>query len=129
MVRAVAVVFGTVYLAVGLIGFALTGLDGEATLVIFGVNPLHNVIHIVLGVAALASCRSEKLAGTVLVVLGGVLGLVTVLGFLNLLGLLGMRHGIADPDNFLHLVTGAAALVTGQLYAPAEHPQDEELAA
>jgi hypothetical protein len=120
MARLLATALGVVYLIVGVVGFAITGFSGEGTIIVFAVNPVHNVIHLVIGVAALACCRSERASATVLIVLGGVLGLVTVLGFLGLLPALGMHHGIAEPDNFLHLVSATAALVTGLLYGPDE---------
>ena len=52
-----AAVFGVVYLLVGVAGFALTGVHDFAgehhhTLLIFAVNPLHNVIHLVAGASS-----------------------------------------------------------------------------
>ena len=45
MARLVAAVFGAVYIAAGLAGFILeTPLFG-----LFDVNPLHNIVHIVIG--------------------------------------------------------------------------------
>jgi hypothetical protein len=92
--------FGAVYLLVGLAGFAVTGFSDFAghhhhTLLIFAVNPLHNVVHLALGV---------------------VLGLVTVLGFVGVTDMLGMS-GFADPDNFLHLATATLALYFGSVAA------------
>jgi hypothetical protein len=48
--------------------------------------------------------------------IGIVLGLVTVLGFFEGLGMLGMS-GLADPDNFLHLMTATVALYFGSVAA------------
>lgn len=112
-----ALVFGTVYGIVAVAGFMKTGLHGftaheHATLLVFAVNPLHNVIHAVLAVAALAGARRPTTARVVDVALGVALGLVTVLGLLGWLGMLGMS-GLADPDNFLHLSTAALALYFG----------------
>jgi hypothetical protein len=112
-----ALVFGVVYGAVAVAGFAKTGLSGftahdHATLVVFAVNPLHNVIHAVLAVAALAGAFRPQTARVVDLVLGVVLGLVTVVGALGWLGMLGMA-GLADPDNFLHLASAALALYFG----------------
>jgi len=52
-VQRFAQVFGAVYVLVGLLGFAFTGFASFAgtsddKLLLFGVNPLHNIIHIVL---------------------------------------------------------------------------------
>jgi hypothetical protein len=126
--------FGALYLLVGAAGFAVTGFSDFAgmdhhELVIFAVNPLHNVIHVVLGLAWLAAARRHRLARTVNLTLGVVLGLVTVLGFVGGMGMLGMS-GLADPDNFLHLATATLALYFGSAAAesvrtPARDELDE----
>ena len=114
-------VFGAVYLIVAISGFALTGLTGfgeghEHTLVIFAVNPLHNYIHLVLAVGWLAAAPRHSTARVANLVIGVVLGLVTVLGFFGGMGMLGMS-GLADPDNFLHLITASLALYFGSVAA------------
>jgi hypothetical protein len=116
-----AAVFGVVYLLVGLAGFALTGITdfsdhNHATLLIFAVNPLHNVIHLVLGVAWLAAAPRHRTARVANLAIGVVLGLVTVLGFVGVTDMLGMS-GFADPDNFLHLATATLALYFGSVAA------------
>jgi uncharacterized protein DUF4383 len=126
-----ALVFGVVYGAVAVAGFAETGVSGfaaheHATLVVFAVNPLHNVIHAVLAVAALAGAFRPATARVVDVSLGVALGLVTVLGLLGWLGMLGMS-GLADPDNFLHLSTAALALYFGSARDQSEDDVDDEV--
>jgi hypothetical protein len=116
-----AAVFGVVYLLVGLAGFAITGFSDFAghhhhTLLIFAVNPLHNVVHLVLGVAWLAAAPRHRTARFANLAIGVVLGLVTVLGFVGVTGMLGMS-GFADPDNFLHLATATLALYFGSVAA------------
>ena len=113
--------FGVVYLVVAVAGFAVTGFSDFAghhshTLLIFAVNPLHNTIHLVLAIAWLAAAPRHSAARVVNVVIGVVLGLVTVLGFFGGLGMLGMS-GLADPDNFLHLITATLALYFGSVAA------------
>ena len=49
--RRFAQVFGAVYVLVGVLGFVFTGLSDFAApsddkLILFGVNPLHNLVHI-----------------------------------------------------------------------------------
>jgi hypothetical protein len=114
-------IFGAVYLAVAVAGFAITGFSDFAghhshTLVIFAVNPLHNVIHLVLAVLWLASAPRHGAARVANLVIGVILGLVTVLGFFGGMGMLGMS-GLADPDNFLHLITATLALYFGSVAA------------
>ena len=113
--------FGVLYLLVGLAGFAVTGLHPFAglahhTLLIFAVNPLHNVVHIVVGAVWLAAAPRPRIARAANLALGGVLGLVTVLGFFGVMGMLGMS-GLADPDNFLHLATATVSLYFGSVAA------------
>jgi hypothetical protein len=116
-----AVLFGAVYLVVALAGFALTGFSDFAghhshTLLIFAVNPLHNTIHLALAIAWLSAAPRHRTARLANVAIGVVLGLVTVLGFFEVLGMLGMS-GLADPDNFLHLFTATLALYFGSVAA------------
>lgn len=124
-----AFLFGAVYFAVGVAGFAVTGTTDFAghqhhhTLLIFSVNPLHNVVHVVLGLAWLAGSARHRTARVVNLALGVVLGLVTLLGFTGGMGLLGMS-GLADPDNFLHLATATLALYFGSVAAGAPVRQE-----
>jgi len=114
-----AALFGTVYLLVAVAGFAVTGFSDftgmhSHKLLIFAVNPLHNVIHLVLALVWLAAAPRARAARAADLVLGAVLGLVTVLGFFGGMGMLGMS-GLADPDNFLHLITATLALYFGSM--------------
>jgi len=116
-----ALLFGAVYVLVGLAGFLVTGFHDftgmhHDTLLIFSVNPAHNVIHLALGLAWLAAAPHHRAAKSVNLAVGVVLGLVTVLGIFDVMGILGMS-GLADPDNFLHLATATLALYFGSLAA------------
>jgi Domain of unknown function (DUF4383) len=116
-----ALVFGAVYFLVGAAGFAVTGGHDFAgmdhgTLLIFSVNPLHNVIHLALGIVWLAAAPRHRFAKLANLGIGIVLGLVTVLGFFGGMGMLGMS-GLGDPDNFLHLATATLALYFGSMAA------------
>jgi hypothetical protein len=115
--------FGIVYLVVGLVGFAITGFDDFAgqtdeKLLVFAINPLHNVAH--LGVGALlliGSSRHETAKSINLMV-----GLVYLL-----LGILGLAGGVVvedilnnnSADTFLHLATAALAIYFGTAGAAA----------
>lgn len=121
--RRFALIFGSVYVLVGVAAFLVTGLHDFAgplssTFVIFAVNPLHNIIHILLGVVWLAGSRTKRGACAANIGIGAVLGLVTILGFANVLSFLGI-NGLADPDNFLHLVTASMSLYFGSAGAEA----------
>jgi Domain of unknown function (DUF4383) len=122
-----AAVLGAGYLLVGVAGFVLTGFGDFAghdhrTLLVFAVNPLHNVVHLVLALGWLAGCARHRTARLVNLACGVLLGLVTVLGAVGGLGVLGMS-GLADPDNFLHLATATLALYFGSVAAGAPAPR------
>ena len=58
-----ALAFGAVYLLVGIVGFFITGFDDffghtDETLLVFDINPAHNVVHILIGVAGLVLGRT-----------------------------------------------------------------------
>ncbi len=61
--RLLALAIGAVYTLVGIAGFFLTGFDGWTehtgeSLLGFEVNPLHNVVHLAIGLAGLALSRT-----------------------------------------------------------------------
>lgn len=109
-VQTVALLFGAIYLAVGIIGF-LPFLGGSVTLTnskllgLFNINLLHNLVHIVIGIAGLAAAASLANSRRFCQVVGVILMLLGVLGIFvaNPLGLL----YIGGLDIALHLVTGA----------------------
>ena len=112
--------FGAVYLLVGIVGFFITGFDdfathSDATLIVFDINPLHNIVHILIGVLGLALSRTlagAKTFGLILLVgygaafIYGVIAVDADWDFLN----------INWADNILHIVS---ALVGGAIYAGA----------
>lgn len=117
--RLVAVIFGAVYILIGALGFLATaGVDFAATdggllLGIFEVNPLHNIVHLLIGAALLiGGLTSVRAAKTVNIVVGAVYLLVGIVGFflvetpMNILAL-------NTVDHFLHLVSALVLLGVG----------------
>jgi hypothetical protein len=116
--RLLGAVFGAVYLLVGLAGFAVTGLSGFAAtegghLLVFHVNPLHNVVHLGIGalllLAATRSATAAKAANTTVgavYLLVGVLGLFVLDSSLNILAL-------NAADNVLHFASALVLLGVG----------------
>ncbi len=109
-------VFGAVYLAVGLIGIALTGFDGVAgtrgeTLIVIEMNPIDNVVHALVGAALLASAEAgESFARQTALVVGGMYALVGVLGFF-VIGTAAKMLALKAAVNLLHLVTAGVAFL------------------
>jgi ABC-type transport system involved in multi-copper enzyme maturation permease subunit len=111
-----ALTIGVVYLLVGVLGFFVTGFDGFAehdhdqTLLGFAVNPLHNIVHLLIGLLGVTMWSSPSRARTFgwLLVIGYgaafVYGLVAVnnpdINFLN----------INAADNWLHILSVLAGL-------------------
>ncbi|MBT2548572.1 DUF4383 domain-containing protein [Arthrobacter sp. ISL-65] len=116
--RLIATVFGAVYLLVGLVGFAVTsGVGFFATegsnLIIFEVNPLHNVIHLAIGAALLYSgVKDVQLARTVNSAVGAVYLLVGILGLFLLSSPLNII-ALNGADNVLHLASAVLLLGVG----------------
>lgn len=115
--RLLATVFGVVYLLVGLLGFAVTGVNNFAgtegdTLIVFDVNPLHNIVHLGIGGLLLAASRTVSGARAANTGVGavylavGVLGLFLIGTDLNILALNG-------ADNVLHFASAVVLLGVG----------------
>lgn len=112
--RLVAAIFGAVYTLVGLAGFLVTGgvpfasQEGEPLLG-FEVNPLHNIVHLVIGIALLLASRTVTGARSANLTVGAVYLLVGILGLFiidteaNILALNG-------ADNVLHFATAIILL-------------------
>ncbi len=113
MVQKLAWAFGIVFLVVGVLGFVPGLTSGGMLLGIFTVDSLHNLIHILSGVLAIAAAwGSGAYARLYFKVFGVVYGLVTVVGFLQGDTVLGLFM-VNMADNLLHLVIAAAALWIG----------------
>jgi len=117
--RIVGVVFGAVYLLVGLLGFAYTGgvgfiaTEGGLLLGIFAVNPLHNIAHLLIGAALLiGGLVSVKAAKTINVVVGAAYLLLGIVGFF-LVNTAANILALNTADHFLHLASAIVLLATG----------------
>ena len=119
-VQIFALVFGAVYVLIGILGFLVakefTGGSPDHKLILFPVNHLHNIVHLGVGAAWLASSRSHLMAKQVSLGIGAVYLIVALLGFVagdfmeDLLN-------IDTADNFLHLASGALGVYFGTVGA------------
>lgn len=113
-----ALVAGAAYAGLGVIGFAVTGFggvvqNGPDSLIGFDLNPFHNVFHFVVGLGFLVASRLDATITQGVIIGGGLVYiLATLLGFLNELQIISINDEVA-PINFLHLVSGSAAVLFG----------------
>jgi hypothetical protein len=110
-----ALAIGVVYTLIGIAGFFVTGFDNFAaetdkTLLGFEINPLHNIVHLAIGLAGLALWRRLDTARTYGWLLAAGYGLAFIYGLFaagnrdsNFLSLNG-------ADNILHLVSALAGV-------------------
>jgi len=107
MARAVAAIFGAIYLALGLIGFIVD----SPLLGLFEVNGLHNLVHVVIGAALLYGATSTELAIVMSRRVGMLLFIIGLLGFVSADAFGFMPIG--GNDIWLHLSTGAVLVANG----------------
>jgi hypothetical protein len=117
-VQLFALIYGIIFTFVGLAGFTAHGMDHETRLLFdtFPINGLHNMAHLLIGLAGIAVYFGTPLAARTYAQIVGWLYLV--LGFLGFFtpDLFGMMP-IYGADIALHFLAAAVALYFG--YAPA----------
>ena len=121
MVKTAAVLFGVVFLLVGILGFVPAVTKDQMLLGIFHVNAAHNCVHLLSGVVALfAGMTSAGAARWYFRIFGLVYGLVAVMGFFvgdgMLLGLISNNAAVT----WLHVGIAAVSLILGFMPASAE---------
>ena len=113
--KTIAMVFGIVFLLIGVLGFVPALTPGGALLGLFMVNGVHSVIHLLFGVLGIAAALTG--ASVLYNRVGGVIYLVIgLLGFVPALVPNGMLLGLVMinlADNILHLVIGAVLTYVG----------------
>ena len=114
--QTLALVIGATYVLVGLVGFLVTGFDDFAgvtnkRLIFFEINPLHNIVHLLIGAAGVAMWKRRDTARAYGVALAVGYGLTFLYGLAvankdtssNFLSLNG-------ADNILHLGSALAGV-------------------
>jgi hypothetical protein len=118
--QTVALLVGIVFLIVGILGFIpgittdapgkFSGEDSDGELLgLFRVSILHNIVHLLFGIAGIALARTWDGARTFLIG-GGI-----IYAALWLLGLIGALNWLPadDADHWLHLALGVAMIGSG----------------
>ncbi len=117
-----SLLIGASYVAVGIIGFFVTGfgnfLADTGDTLLFGfasINPMHNTVHILIGAFLIAMTRFST-ASTEGALMG--VGLFYIVAFVigviapDNLTIISM-NGAGDGENLVHIVTGVTALTAG----------------
>ena len=107
----VALAFGAIYVLVGILGFFFTDqfvgeAPGDKLLGIFAVNHLHNIVHLLIGLALIGASRAgHSAARSANMTIGAVYLLLGVLGWFLKGDLNFVNLNVAD--HLLHLASGA----------------------
>lgn len=111
-----ALAIGVVFLLVGLAGFLVTGFDGftehdhSQTLLGFALNPLHNIVHLVIGAAGLVLWSSRSRARLYGWLLAAGYGLTSIYGLIVVNDPTTNILNINGADNGLHILSTLAGL-------------------
>jgi hypothetical protein len=125
--RIVALVIGIVFSLIGLAGFLVSSSMAKGNLMGFDVDLVHNLIHLITGIAALAAAfmgwsrRFNQIFGIIYLIVG-LAGLVYPGLYFNAL-LLGLMH-VNAADHVLHLVVGLVAAGVGFFVRDYDDPDD-----
>lgn len=126
-VQLTAMIFGVVFLLVGILGFVpgitthydqLTfagPMSGAMLLGLFAVSVLHNIVHLIFGVAGLALARTASGARNYLVVGGVVYAVIWIYGLVTDPMSSANFVPLNTADNWLHLVLAVAMVGLGVL--------------
>src|SRR5437764_9185283 len=114
MAKSLGMLFGIVFLAVGILGFVPGITKDDMLLGIFMVNATHSVVHIVSGAIFLfASMSGAGAARLWFQIFGVVYALVAVMGFVVGNGMIFGLISNNTNDTWLHVVLAVAMLAIG----------------
>lgn len=117
-----SLLIGASYVAVGIIGFFVTGfgnfLADTGDTLLFGfasINPMHNLVHVAIGAFLIVMTRFSTATNEGALMGVGLFYIVAfVIGVIapDNLTIISM-NGAGDGENFVHIVTGVTALTAG----------------
>lgn len=119
MAKTFGMLFGIVFLAVGILGFVpgvtTTGADGMPMLLgIFMVNTVHSIVHIASGAVFLFASMSGAAAASLwFKIFGLIYAVVAVMGFVVGHGMIFGLISNNPADTWLHVVLAVAMLAIG----------------
>ncbi|MEI6351038.1 MAG: DUF4383 domain-containing protein [Verrucomicrobiota bacterium] len=123
MLKTASIIFGIVFLIIGILGLIPAAAPNGMLLGIFHVNGFHNAVHLLTGVIAIiAGVTGSAAARLFFQVFGIIYAIVALLGFFyggsNILGVLANNI----PDAWLHVLIAVVALYFGFVWAEERHP-------
>jgi hypothetical protein len=131
MAERLAPLIGALYVTIGVIGFFITGFGNFVQqtpdkLIGFSINPMHNLVHLGIGLFLIIMCTRGSAAVAEGAVMGVGLFYITafVIGVIapDNLTIISMS-GTGDLENFNHIVNGIALLTIGLLSSAATQAQ------
>lgn len=114
MLKTIAIIFGVLFLLIGVLGFIPAASPNGNLFGIFHVNTGHNIIPLIVGIIALwVGFTSEHASHIFFRVFGIIFGILTILGFIygdrDILGYIANN----TANNILHLIFAAIFLYLG----------------
>jgi len=119
MAKTIALIFGIVYLLVGIVGFipafggTLAMSPPSNLLGTFPINLLHNIVHLVIGVFGIALSRTESGGASFGKTFGIILILIGIVGLFWPMSLNDSLLPLRGVDVWLHIVTGLILAAVG----------------
>ena len=114
MVKSLAILFGVVFIAIGILGFVPAIAPDGMLLNIFHVNTAHNVVHLATGIVALLCAMGGVGASrTFFQIFGIIYANVAILGFVkgDDINIWIISNNVADT--WLHVVIAVVSLFLG----------------
>lgn len=116
MAKSLGMLFGIVFLAIGILGFVPGVTKDEMLLGIFMVNTMHSIVHIASGVVfLLASMAGGAAASMWFKIFGLIYAVVAVMGFVVGNGMIFGLIANNTNDTWLHVVLAVVMLAIGFL--------------
>lgn len=118
MAKTLAVIFGIVFVLVGILGFIPNPIVANSPDALFLADGLHSMVHLLIGVILLiAAAKGEGASSLWLKIFGVVYLLLAIVGFIQI-GTAGSAKMVNlvlynGADNYLHLVLGIVLLGVG----------------
>lgn len=114
MLRTLAIIFGAIFVAIGILGFIPAYVTDGKLFNIFLVNLEHNIAHLATGVIAILCGLSSGFASKMFFIIFGVVyAFLAVLGFMQGEGMLLDMIAINTADNFLNAGIAIISLLIG----------------